>query len=117
MTQLDVTALKKLYSCDASPSNELEENKDKFGENNNDNNEGNNDHNEDGNKFGDNFGDNHIGDNFGDKFGENHDNNHDQDSNNQGGKIPPMPNLKGKLHLEFFSFLIFNLYLLILRLR
>lgn len=67
MTELDVTALKKLYSCDSKPpGNDLDEenpsgdpNGDRFGD-----------------KFGDNFGDdNNVGGNFGDlneHIGENH---------------------------------------------
>lgn len=95
MTELDVTALKKLYSCDSKPTgNDLDdENKDP--------NEGNNF----GDKFGDNFGDdNNIGGNFGDI---NENNNIGIGENHIGGNLPvpmpkplPIPGGFGNIHIS-----------------
>lgn len=95
MTELDVTALKKLYSCDSKPvGNGLDDE-------NNENNE-NKDPNGDNNNFGDNFGDdNNIGGNFGDINGNN--DNIGIGGNNIGGlpmpKPIPIPSGFGNVHI------------------
>ena len=96
MTELDITALKKLYSCDSKVTgndvdDENNENKDPNG-------------NDFGDKFGDNYGDdnNNIGGNFGDINGDINGN----DNIGTGGNLPmppkplPIPSGFGKININ-----------------
>ena len=93
MTELDVTALKKLYSCDSKlTGNDLDDETNESNENKDPNGDGNF-----GDKYGDNLGDdNNIGGNFGDI----------NENNNIGigGNLPmpkpiPIPGGFGNIHI------------------